>query len=226
VLGHSKIGASRVEEGISVTLREHEYAQLRQTVALRGTVRMALVPLTFVWWAGLSVVLVLFSELPVAALFTLAVLAASFEAVHALHVGVERIGRYLQVCYEEAAADDSVIESRPRWETTAMAVGPALPGGGIDPLFTILYCCAAVTNVIPALLPLPTPLEISVIGALHVLFIVRVMRARIAAGRQRAIELEQFRHINPQLPTPNSQRPTPTSQRNSQIPTTNSQLPK
>ena len=203
-----------------MTLREHEYAQLRRTVALRGTVRMALLPLTFVWWAGLSIVLVLFSELPVAALFTLAVLAASFEAVHALHVGVERIGRYLQVCYEEAGVDDSVIESRPRWETTAMAVGPALPGGGIDPLFTILYCCAAVTNVIPALLPLPTPLEIAVIGALHVLFIIRVMRARVAAGRQRAIELERFRHINSQIPNPtsqsNSQLPNPKSQNGSQ----------
>jgi len=49
-----------------------------------------------------------------------------FEAIHALHVGAERIGRYLQVYYEDAP-------DAPRWETTAMAVGPALPGGGIDP---------------------------------------------------------------------------------------------
>lgn len=188
-----------------MNLREREYAELRRTIALRGTVRMALVPLTFVWWAGLSLVLVLFSELPIATLFTLAVLAAGFEAVHALHIGVERIGRYLQVCYEESGTEDSVTGLRPGWETTAMAVGPALPGGGADPLFTVLFCCAAITNLIPALTPGPTPVEIVSIGALHMAFTVRVVRARMAARKQRGVELERFRHVNAQLPPPNSQ---------------------
>lgn len=178
-----------------MTLRENEYGELRRTIAVRGTVRVALLPVTFVWWAGLSVVLVLFSELPVAALFTLAVLAAGFEAVHALHVGVERIGRYLQVYYEESVANDSVTGSQPRWETTATAVGPALPGGGADPLFTVLFCCAAVVNLIPALLPAPTELELVVIAALHLIFIGRVLRARAAAAKQRRVELEQYRAL-------------------------------
>jgi hypothetical protein len=178
-----------------VTVRDHEYGELRRTIAIRGTVRVAFIPLTFVWWAGLSVVLVLFSELPVASLFALAVLAAGFEAVHALHVGVERIGRYLQVAYEEGSADSSVTGSQIGWETTAMKVGPALPGGGVDPLFTILFCCAAVLNLIPAVLPLPTPIEIGLIGALHVAFIIRVLRARTAAAKQRAVELEQYRAV-------------------------------
>ena len=178
-----------------MTVRDHEYRELRRTIAIRGTVRVVLVPWTFVWWAGLSIVLVLFSELPVAALFTLAVLAAGFEAVHALHVGVERIGRYLQVAFEEGRPDSSVTGSQPVWETTAMKVGPALPGGGIDPLFAILFCSAAVVNLIPALLPMPTPIEIGLIGALHVSFIVRVLRARVAAARQRAVELEQYRAV-------------------------------
>jgi hypothetical protein len=78
---------------------------------------MALLRVTFVWWAGPSVVPVLFSELPVAALFTLAILAAGFEAVHALHVGPERLGRSLQVYYEEPAANGSVTGSQLRWET-------------------------------------------------------------------------------------------------------------
>lgn len=178
-----------------MTIRDHEYGELRRTIAIRGTVRVAFIPLTFVWWAGLSVVLVLFSELPVAALLTLAVLAAGFEAVHALHVGVERIGRYLQVAYEEAPRASSVTELQPAWETTAMKVGPALPGGGVDPLFTILFCSAAIVNLIPALLPVPTPIEISLIGALHVAFIIRVLRARTAAAKQRAVELERYRAV-------------------------------
>jgi hypothetical protein len=179
-----------------VTVRDYEYRELRRTIAIRGTVRIALVPLTFVSWAGLAIVLVIYAQLPVAALFTLAILAAGFEAVHALHVGVERIGRYLQVYYEEAVPDTSVTGSRPGWETTAMAVGPALPGGGADPLFTVLFCCAAVTNTVPALLPVPTPLEMALIGALHVAFVVRVLRARMAAARQRTVELEQFRRVS------------------------------
>ena len=175
-------------------VRDYEYAELRRTIAIRGTVRVALVPWTFTWWAALAVVLVLFSELPVAALLTLAVLASGFEAVHALHVGVERIGRYLQVAYEEGPGDSSV-SGRPAWETTAMAVGPALPGGGADPLFTILFCCAAIVNLIPAMLPIPTPIEIGLIGALHIAFIVRILRARSAAARQRAVELDRYRAL-------------------------------
>jgi hypothetical protein len=178
-----------------VTIRDYEFGELRRTIAIRGTVRVAFIPLIFIWWAGLSLVLVLFSELPVAALYTLAVLAAGFEAVHALHVGVERIGRYLQVAYEEAGRDSSVTGSQPGWETTAMKVGPALPGGGVDPLFTTLFCGAAIINLIPAVLPVPTPIEISLIGALHIAFIIRVMRARSAAAKQRVVELERYRAV-------------------------------
>lgn len=173
-----------------MSLTESEYTTLRHTIATRGTVRVALVPVTLLGWAVLATVLMLFSDLPVAAIFPLAVLTAGFEAVHALHVGVERIGRYLQVYYE--AGSDG-----PRWETAAMAVGPALPGGGVDPLFAMVFLCAAVVNLIPALLPEPTPLELGVIATLHALFVVRVLRARIAAARQRAVELESFRALRP-----------------------------
>ena len=46
--------------------------------------------------------------------FPLLVLAGTFEAVFALHAGVERIGRYLQVFHDDT------------WEQTAMAFGPPL----------------------------------------------------------------------------------------------------
>ena len=83
----------------------------------------------------------------------------------------------------------------PRWETTAMAIGPALPGGGIDPLFSIVFLGATIINIIPALLPRPTAVELSVVGVLHAAFLFRIVRARGAAARQRAVELESFKAV-------------------------------
>jgi hypothetical protein len=163
-----------------------EFVVLRQTIALRGTARMALVPVTLLGWAVLTLVLLIAGGPPVATVVTLAVLVGGFEAVHALHVGAERIGRYLQVYYETLA-------DGPRWETAVMTVGPALPGGGIDPLFSVVFVGATLINMVPALVPAPTPLELGVIAFLHVVFIIRVVRARLAASRQRAVELESFK---------------------------------
>ena len=155
---------------------------------------MALLPLTLIAWSITAVALLvfetalLFSSFPLASVFPLAILVAGFEAIHALHVGAERIGRYLQVFYEGA-------DNGPRWETTAMAVGPALPGGGIDPLFTVVFAGAAVLNALAAILPQPTTVELAAVGALHGAFLVRVVRARMAAARQRAVELESYRAL-------------------------------
>jgi hypothetical protein len=171
-----------------VSLSEQEFAVLRRTIASRGTTRMVLLPVTLIGWSALSLLLLLFREVPLASLVTLAVLVGGFEAIHALHVGVERIGRYIQVFYETSS-------DAPRWETTAMSVGPSLPGGGIDPLFSVVFVCTTLFNAIPALLPQPTRLELGVIGALHAAFIFRVIRARGAAARQRAVELETYRAL-------------------------------
>ena len=169
-----------------MSLQESEFTVLRQTISSRGTTRMVLLPVTLLGWAALACQLLFVSDVPLASLFSLAVLVAGFEAIHALHVGVERIGRYVQVYYESS-------EDGPRWETIAMKVGPALPGGGIDPLFTVVFVCAAVINLIPSLLPSPTRLQLGVIVLLHAAFLVRLMRARGAAARQRAVELESYR---------------------------------
>src|SRR5262249_52559510 len=152
----------------------------------------------------------LISEAPLAVLYPLAVLVGGFEAIHALHVGVERIGRYLQVYYESNG-------SGPRWETTVTSVGPALPGGGIDPLFSVVFICASFVNIVPALggtlfhyqnaLPGPTRTELGVIAVLHLAFVVRIVRARGAAARQRAVELESFRAIHAQIPGAESTNP-------------------
>jgi hypothetical protein len=172
-----------------MNLTESEYTALRHTIASRGTARITLLPVTIIGWATLAgTLMVLGNDHPATSLFPLLVLAGGFDAIHAMHVGVERIGRYLQVFYEGT-------RDGPLWETTAMSVGPALPGGSVDPLFTVLFACACVLNVLPALVLSPTALEWSIIGLTHAAFLVRLVRARGAATRQRAVDLESYRAV-------------------------------
>lgn len=168
-----------------MNLTETEFTALRATIASRGTARMVLLPVVVIGWASLAIVVVLFGDLPVAALPPLAILVGGFEAINALHVGVERIGRYLQVFYE-GRPDAS------GWETTVMAAGPRLRGGGVDPLFTVVFSAAAILNMTTALVPEPTPLETLVVGGMHAAFLARVARARQVASSQRARDLRAF----------------------------------
>lgn len=172
-----------------MSLSETEYAVLRQTIATRGTTRAVLLPVTLIGWGAISLAILLLSPHPVASLVGLTVIAGGFEAVHGLHVGVERIGRYLQVYYEPG-------RDTPKWETTAMAVGPSLPGGGTDPLFTATFGCAAVVNLAVGILNRPTAIEIILIALIHLAFIIRIVRSRIAAARQRTVELENYRALH------------------------------
>ena len=174
--------------GNTAPLRAAEFASLRRTIAARGTARIVVLPITLAVWASLAVVLVLLGQFPLASIFSLGVLVGGFESIHALHVGAERIGRYLQVYYE--AGGDG-----PQWETTAMIVGPALPGGGVDPLFSVVFIGAAVVNLLTAVEPPPSWQELVLVVFGHVLFVFRVVRARLAAARQRAVELESFRAL-------------------------------
>lgn len=171
-------------------LRAAEFTALRRAIAIRGTARVVLAPVTMAVWATLTLVLVLLSDVPLATILPLAVLLGGFEAIHALHVGAERIGRYLQVYYEGAPEG-------PQWETAAMTVGPALPGGGVDPLFSVVFVGAGAINLLSALLVLaaPTWQEFAVLGVVHAAFAFRVIRARVAAARQRAVELESFKAL-------------------------------
>ena len=193
ILGRYKGGATkpRPNYAVPVSLTEAEYTVLRQTIATRGTVRMVLLPITLLGWSALVLAIFIVGGFPVASLVSLTVLVGGFEAIHALHVGVERVGRYLQVYYESESGS-------PHWESTVTAIGPALPGGGIDPLFSFVFAGVAFINMIPALLPSPTRLELAVIGIVHIGFGARVGRARGAAARQRAVDLESFRAVQRQ----------------------------
>ncbi len=109
------------------------------------------------------------------------VLAAGFEAIFALHTKVERIGRYIQAYHEDGRG----------WEHVAMEFGRRYPGGGPDPLFARLFGIAVSINYIPAALG-GTPIELAILGILHLLVIYRIRAARTAASRQRALDLERF----------------------------------
>jgi hypothetical protein len=182
-------------------LSAEEFRALRATIRERGTLRLLVAAITFVAWATLA----LFAwrggvSVSFAALATLVVLAAGFEVVFATHVGVERVGRYLQARYERPDLGP------PRWEHDAMSLGrePIL-ASGIDPLFAPVFIAAAILNLAPVLMPgvqwsvpirqIPrglTGLWFLVAVIAHVAFFIRVNRASAYVRRQREMELDWF----------------------------------
>ena len=81
-----------------------EYEAMRATIRQRGTARMVLVPAALAGWAALTIGAAAVITVALSTLIPLLVLVAAFESVFALHVNVERIGRYLQVFHERAHA--------------------------------------------------------------------------------------------------------------------------
>jgi hypothetical protein len=163
--------------------RIEEYRGLRSTIRARGTARVCIFIAGLGVWAALSLAILAMSAVPLAVVFPLLVLAGTFEAVFALHVGVERVGRYLQVFHDDT------------WEQTAMAFGPPLAGTGTDPLFAGLFGLATVCNFLQVLVGGSVPAELAVLGGFHVVFLVRVVMARRAAARQRAADLSRFQQL-------------------------------
>jgi hypothetical protein len=163
-----------------------EYRALRATIRERGTFRLAAVVLTFVAWAALALITALVDgHSAVVSLLPLAVLAAGFETVFAAHIGVERIGRYLQLRYE-ADADG------PAWERTAMALPATAAPPGADALCSQLFVLAILLNAaIGATSALPPRVAV-LLGAvlLHLGLLARVFQARRYASTQRASDLE------------------------------------
>ena len=160
-----------------------EYRALRATIGSRSTARVWVFVAGLTGWAGLAAAVLATGSLPAVTLVPLLVLAGVFEAVFALHVSVERIGRYLQVFFDD------------QWEQTAMAMGAPLAGTGVDPLFTLFFGLAALLNFAPVVVSGPVMIEVIVIGAAHVLFIARLVIARQAAARQRAADRERFEQL-------------------------------
>jgi len=166
---------------------QDDYRALRKTISQRGTAKVWIFVSGIIGWAALTMATAALASLPVATFLPLLVLAVVFEAIFSLHVGVERIGRYLQVFHEDATG----------WEHTAMAFGRPLKGTGTDPLYVAHFLIAAILNMVPALLadPAPVQLELTVVGTAHLLFMVRLLLAWHSAGRQRAADLKRFEEM-------------------------------
>ena len=160
-----------------------EFVALRATIQARGTARMILVPVIFIGWAATAVATAAAITVAISTVVPLMVLAAGFEAVYALHVSAERIGRYIQVFHEESRG----------WEHAAMAYGRRFPAA-TDPLFGRLFVIAVSVNFLPAALGGEAP-ELVVLGALHLVFINRIRLATGAAARQRVEDLERFQAL-------------------------------
>lgn len=187
----------------SSSLAVEEYRALRATIRERGTVRWIVIAVTFVAWAWLASpaqsLLTPSPEVlvtPILSLIPLVVLAAGFEIVFGLHVGVERVGRYLQARYE--SGDGSL----PQWEHEAMAMGdrPELRSG-VDPLASWLFIGAALINLTPFLGPgygLPYSdsgwrvAQYLIVLLAHGLLVRRIVTARRFAAAQRADDLRFF----------------------------------
>jgi hypothetical protein len=165
-----------------------EYTALRATIRSRGTARIYLFVAGVAAWAALAMATAALASPPVATLLPLLVLASVFEAVFALHVGVERVGRYIQV-FHEADVDTA------KWEHTAMAFGRPPGAATTDALFLVPFLLAGLFNIMPALIAQPTPPELVFVGGAHALFALRLFVARHAAATQRAIDLERFRQL-------------------------------
>ena len=165
---------------------QEQYRALRDTIRERGTLRVWVFVAGVIAWAALTITTAALLSPPVVTLLPLLVLAATFEAVYALHVGVERVGRYLDVFF-----DDS-------WEAAAMAFGRPAGAAAIDPLFAVVFAIAALFNLTPLLIAQPTAPELIFVGGGHALFGVRLVFARLTASKQRAIDRERFRELHRQ----------------------------
>ena len=188
---------------------QDEYSALRATIRERGTARICIFVAGIAAWAAVTIATAALASTPVAALLPLLLLASVFEAIYALHVGVERIGRYIQVFHEtESQAADApgppalpASPARPAppalrgWEHVAMAFGRPAGAVAIDALFTVPFLLATLFNIAPALMLNPVRTELIFVGGAHALFLLRLFVARQAAARQRAIDLERFQQL-------------------------------
>jgi hypothetical protein len=157
-------------------LSVEEYRALRATIRTRGGQRLGLALGGLAAWALTLVAVLAWLPNPIAGNIPLLLLVATFEVNRMLHLGVERIGRYLQVFYEDRA---ETAASGPAWERSAMHFGAAVPGAGGHPLLLAVFLLATVINYLSVVLPGPLPVELVV----------------MTVRRQRLRELERFREL-------------------------------
>lgn len=168
-------------------LAQEEFASLRATIRERGSLRVTLFLVTIIAWGAGVVATAAVLALPIASLLPLLVLAAGLEAVAALHIGVERIGRYLDARFDASGAGTA-------WEATAMAWGQRFPRTGTDPLFAVVFVLAVLLNYVPVALTAVLP-ELVALALPHGFLVWRITHLRAWARRQRAEDLARFREL-------------------------------
>lgn len=179
--------------------RSSEYLVLRQTIASRGALRPVLVLCGMAVWAASLIAVLALLPYPVAAAIPLLALLVTVEVIRPLHFGAERIGRYIQVFYEEAGEPNRALSDTPSWERVAMSFG-AMPGVGGHPLFVPLFLMATAVNYLAVLLPRPVAIELSVMAVPHLAFIAWLVAADRAVRNQRALELARMRELKDTRP--------------------------
>jgi hypothetical protein len=169
-----------------------EYAALRETIRARGGARPIAFLIGLGAWAAVLLGVLTWLANPIASVVPLLVLAGTFEVLRSLHLGVERIGRYIQVFFEEDATGRPPA-GPPRWEHTAMAFGPSVPGAGVHPYFLPVFLMAAVVNFLAVLFPGPVIVELVVLAVPHLAFLSWLLYCDRGMRRQRGEELARFR---------------------------------
>ncbi|MBM3780745.1 MAG: hypothetical protein FJW29_03580 [Acidobacteria bacterium] len=168
----------------------HEYAALRQAIAQRGQLKATVALVGLLGWAALWMAgFVLLRDARGTAV-TLAVLWAAFEIIRPLHIGAERLGRYLQVFHETPG-------QVPAWEHTAMALGAAVPGAAGHPLYMPVFVGATLLNATALWVDGPLTFEGALMLGPHLALLWWLWRADRAMRVQRTNDLarlEALRH--------------------------------
>ena len=172
-----------------------EFVALRETIKARAQARPVVVLAGLIAWSAVVVAVLIWLPNPLAAVVPLLVLVATFEVTRYFHLGIERIGRYLQVFFEESLANEKGVLTPPAWERAAMLFGRTLPGAGGHPLFLPLFLMATFVNFAAVILPGPLLVEVGSLLVPHVAFIAWMVYCDRGMRKQRQSELARFREL-------------------------------
>lgn len=176
--------------------RRSEYVILRRTIAQRGSLRPILTLAGMGTWAAALIAVLALMPYPVAAAIPLLLLTVTFEVIRPLHFGAERIGRYLQVFYEEGDDRNRSLADTPAWERIAMRFS-SVPGVGGHPLFVPLFFFAALIDIfLFASMTAPNRLESVFVTGLHGMFIAWMFITDRAMRKQRDADLARLRELH------------------------------
>jgi hypothetical protein len=164
-----------------MSFKTDDVQTLRAAIQHRGTVRVVLLPVIFIGWAGAAIAAAAVITVAVSTLVPLLILVAGFEAIFALHVDVERMRGYLQVFHPDDSGPEQV----------SSRFGRQFPGSAPDPLFARIFILTTSVNFLPAALGGDVP-ELVILAVLHLVFINRVRLARAFAAAQPALDLERL----------------------------------